>query len=96
MEIINPDNTKSNIDTNKLDDYTAMSLEKQEEFIKFCKQYGFYVWAFTLNSKFQGGGFYNLPEDLELKKAFILNMGDKIEQLTKGAFLLVPREFVKE
>ncbi len=95
MEVINPDNTKSNIDVNKLDDYLALQLEEQEKFIQFCKRYNLYVWGFTLDSKSQGGGFFNLPEGDDLKRDFIINMSKKIGELTSGEWVLVPRKFIE-
>lgn len=96
MEIINPDNSKTDININNLDDYLSLQLQKQEEIINFFKRYGMYIWAFTLDSKSQGGGFFNLPDENKLKLDFIINMGAKIEQLTNGEFLLIPKKFLEE
>ena len=90
MEIIDTTdgNRKKNIDLNKVDDYIALQLEFQEETIKFYKKYGMYIWAFTLDSKGQGGGFYQLPTEDKDRILFFNNMKEKIEHLTKGAFTL--------
>ncbi len=86
MKIKYSDGTEG--ETSELRDYIALQIEEQHKFNEFCSKNGLYIWAFTLDSEGNGGAFFNMPNDKELREKFIINVDKKLRELTENRICL--------